>query len=172
MNLTELADLGEFLGGFAVVVTLVYLAFQVRQNTRTIRAQSQLESARFWSEQNRAGALHPSMLRILEEGFADASRLDDDEQRQFLWWIAHHIFMAEGFFHSFRAGLLSEESWKAHERVVAGILRCDAGRRWWRSGVTPLSESFHAHLEGLIDSTDGESWDYPRIRDIFETPGS
>ncbi len=40
MDLSQLANLGEFLGGLAVVVTLVYLATQVRQNTSAIRASS------------------------------------------------------------------------------------------------------------------------------------
>ena len=31
MNLAQLADLGEFIGGVAVVATQVYLALQVRQ---------------------------------------------------------------------------------------------------------------------------------------------
>ena len=34
MDLTQLANLGEFIGGVAVLVTLIYLALQVRQNTR------------------------------------------------------------------------------------------------------------------------------------------
>ena len=33
MDLTQLANLGEFLGGVAVLVTLAYLAVQVRQST-------------------------------------------------------------------------------------------------------------------------------------------
>ncbi len=33
MDLTQLANLGEFIGGVAVLVTLVYLAVQVRQST-------------------------------------------------------------------------------------------------------------------------------------------
>ncbi len=40
MDLTQLANLGEFIGGVAVVVTLVYLAAQVRQNTNAIKVSS------------------------------------------------------------------------------------------------------------------------------------
>ncbi len=36
MDLTQLANLGEFIGGVAVLVTLIYLALQVRQNTRAL----------------------------------------------------------------------------------------------------------------------------------------
>ena len=38
MDITILAAWGEFLGGIAVVVSLVYLASQIRQNTKTVRA--------------------------------------------------------------------------------------------------------------------------------------
>ncbi len=40
MGLQELGNLGEFIGGIAVIVTLTYLAFQVRQTTKTLRANS------------------------------------------------------------------------------------------------------------------------------------
>ena len=39
MNLESLGNVGEFLGGLAVIVTLTYLAFQVRQGTKTPRAE-------------------------------------------------------------------------------------------------------------------------------------
>ncbi len=107
------------------------------------------------------------MLRILETGFHNPGELTKDEQRQFVWWLANHFFMAEGFFHSHRAGLLSEDSWRAHERIVAGALRYDAVLRWWESGITPFSESFHSHIE-TVRRVGGESpWDYPQIGDIF-----
>ena len=35
-----LGNFGEFFGAIAVVVTLIYLAIQLRQNTKGIRAQS------------------------------------------------------------------------------------------------------------------------------------
>ncbi len=38
MDLTQLANLGEFIGGVAVLVTLIYLAAQIRQNTRSVEA--------------------------------------------------------------------------------------------------------------------------------------
>ena len=41
MDLTQLANLGEFIGGVAVLVTLVYLAVQIRHT----RQQQQLQNA-------------------------------------------------------------------------------------------------------------------------------
>ena len=37
MTLADLGNLGEFVGALGVVAALVYLAFQIRQNTRQLR---------------------------------------------------------------------------------------------------------------------------------------
>ncbi len=46
MDLTQLANLGEFVGGIAVVVTLVDLAVQVRGSTREQRAAPMRDATR------------------------------------------------------------------------------------------------------------------------------
>ena len=40
MDITTLAAWGEFLGGIAVVISLVYLASQIRQNSKLLRAST------------------------------------------------------------------------------------------------------------------------------------
>jgi len=39
LTIVELGAIGEFVGSIAVLITLIYLAIQVRQNTRHVRAQ-------------------------------------------------------------------------------------------------------------------------------------
>ena len=46
MDLTQLANLGEFIGGVAVLVTLVYLAIQVRSSGRDQRVASMRQATR------------------------------------------------------------------------------------------------------------------------------
>jgi hypothetical protein len=38
VTLEDLGNLGDFIGGLAVIVTLFYLAVQIRQNTRMLRS--------------------------------------------------------------------------------------------------------------------------------------
>ena len=40
MDLDTLAKLGEFVNGFFVVLSLVYLAHQVRMNTKSLRSEN------------------------------------------------------------------------------------------------------------------------------------
>ncbi|MDA1076764.1 MAG: hypothetical protein O3A63_18730 [Proteobacteria bacterium] len=39
MSVIELGALGEFIGAFAIVVSLLYVGFQLRQNTRSVNAE-------------------------------------------------------------------------------------------------------------------------------------
>ncbi len=45
MDLTQLANLGEFVGGVAVLVTLVYLAIQVRQSAASQQKREEVAAA-------------------------------------------------------------------------------------------------------------------------------
>ena len=59
MTIIELGALGEFVGAIGVIATLVYLAAQIRQNTRSMEDGKRLALAQTY--QMRADALQ-SML--------------------------------------------------------------------------------------------------------------
>jgi hypothetical protein len=52
MNLNDLANLGQIVGTIGVMVTLVYLAIQIRGNTRVASAQARhaLSESRFFGQ--------------------------------------------------------------------------------------------------------------------------
>lgn len=45
MDLETLGNVGDFVGGLAVIVSLLYLAVQIRQNTRAVRSSSYHQAA-------------------------------------------------------------------------------------------------------------------------------
>ena len=45
MSINELGSIGEFLGAIAVLVTLLFIAYQVRQNNRALKWQTSLQFA-------------------------------------------------------------------------------------------------------------------------------
>lgn len=63
MTIMELGALGEILGAIAVIVTLIYLAVQIKQNTRSMTENRQLALAQTY--QMRADALQGMRVRRL-----------------------------------------------------------------------------------------------------------
>ncbi len=59
MNLNDLANIGQIVGALAVVISLFYVAHQIRQNTNAVRsAAAQMRIDNFFDETEVAQCLH------------------------------------------------------------------------------------------------------------------
>jgi len=90
MTLQDLSSIGEIVGATAVVISLVYLAIQVRQNTRQIRENSEINrlmlQENFVSGQQDALlnlAQDPEFYRVWREGTQNSDGISDDDRERF-----------------------------------------------------------------------------------------
>ena len=65
MNWDAIGAIGETLGAIAVVVTLIYLAAQIRQNSRFVKAATYHSTMRARNEFNFAVATTPELSALL-----------------------------------------------------------------------------------------------------------
>ena len=77
LTIQDLGALGEFFGSIAVLVTLIYLAFQTRQNTMAIAAQ--LDAARIGTVMtvNSLPITSPELAEALAADLVEAEPLDE-----------------------------------------------------------------------------------------------
>jgi hypothetical protein len=65
MTFEALGDLGDFVSGIGVVVTLVYLAVQVRGNTQALQSNTLQTLQSEANRMNLATASNPELARVL-----------------------------------------------------------------------------------------------------------
>ena len=89
MSIQELGSIGEFIAAIATIITLVYLAFQINQNTRAVRA-SMLEATGSRSmELAKFVAGDPELTRIVTTAMTHGPELErTDKQRLELVFMA------------------------------------------------------------------------------------
>lgn len=104
MDLTQLANLGEFIGGIAVLVTLIYLAVQVRQGRNDLRLASENHLADYIAERAFNYALTPDIARILETSLTSSDELNKDEARRAMWIAASYFHGIERMYVSYLEG--------------------------------------------------------------------
>lgn len=170
-----LGNIGEFVGAVAVVVTLAYLAVQVRYsreateaNTKSLRSVARFESGRYWSEETIRMALSPDMASIVAAGFEDASQLGDNDRERLVAWFLQHVLMKDTLYHQYLDGIFPEEAWKAHEQVTIGAIQTDAWCRVWDAGFMPVSEEFREYVEELRKANPPTRWSYANKARIFD----
>ena len=163
MDLTQLANLGEFIGGIAVIATLAYLAVQIRQGQALARAESETKSADLWVMHCLQPALHPGLARIIEVGLADLAALDQEETRRLRWWMMHYFFLVEGMWRKHHQGLLSREAWEGFERTLAGMWHTQAFTEFWEGDPVTFSFStgFRDYVLGLRSAAAEAPWRPP-----------
>ncbi len=87
MDINNLAAWGEFLGGIAVVVSLVYLAGQIRQNSRLMQTSTTVSFGASHIELGKLPIEDLEVWRILEDGYEGSEaflRAEDIRFRAFL----------------------------------------------------------------------------------------
>ena len=152
MTLSDLGNLGDFIGGLAVIVTLLYLASQIRQNTNSVLGSVESGDARGSSEFLQSLAENPGLARIWRLGLSDPAKLTEDEGVQFVMLMGAAFYRLAGAFEQYKRGLLSAESWERYERLISRYLRSPAALDWWSRGDVPFTRSFIAYVNARISA--------------------
>ena len=172
MTIAELGSIGEFVSSIVVVITMIYLAIQLRQNTAAMRMGAEQERSQWWYAFNREMALDGAILEIFHQGLQDASQLSDQERRQFIWYVAALFYRLAGFHKQWLRGQLSDDSWQPSEYLIREFLNHESVDRWWRSGFFLGSDDFKQYVESVRASISPAEWQYLDIARVFDRDGN
>ncbi len=151
-DLTMLADLGEFVSGVAVVVSLVYLAFQVRQNTRSLQAENYARGLDRVAQMQARLSADAALARIFGRAALDPATLAPEERIRFTWALYEMFGAFEFMFHQARRGALPAEVWERWSATLAWWISLPGVEAWWQAKPAPFSASFSSHVGGIVAS--------------------
>ncbi len=117
----------------AVVVSLIYVAFEIRSNSRSTRLaalQTAMESSQRIIE---LPARDRDLSRVIRIGSDDPDSLTEDEFAQYRYWLILSLRSTENLFVQYKAGALEYETWVARAGVVKWMMHQPGGRRVWAS---------------------------------------
>ncbi len=169
MSIMELGALGEFVGAFAVVATLIYLALQIRQNSAMLeqnhefsRASILQESSVMYSTFRGLVAGDAGLARIYYRALSEET-LEDEEAIRFEAYLEMYFAWVETLLNHIPMGLLFEDFKDMGEMdALAGlkpyilkVLRTKVGASWWQSELTRAN--YTPSFIHLIDTLLGES---------------
>ena len=153
MTLQDFGSIGELVSAVAVVVSLVYLAFQIRQNTRQIEENTKAaQASAFDSSINhtfmarQAIADNEDLARIYLEGSKDPSALSEEELVRYRLVIHNVLWSLWNMQSQARVGELSSETWSAQLATLERIVST-AGFRWF---WTNFAQEFGASFQRIV----------------------
>jgi hypothetical protein len=152
VDLESLGNIGEFLGGIVVVISLFYLAFQVRQNTQSLHTESYARAQERVAGVQSQLAGDPALASILLRGTLDTRVLTPEERIQFSWLFYEMFGAFEFMFHQGQKGVLDDEIWNRWSATLSWWLSMPGVESWWHAKPAPFTASFSAEVESLLSA--------------------
>ena len=150
MDLDSLAKLGEFVGGFFVVVSLVYLAHQVRQNTRSLRSENYARILERMSTVQSRLSVDAELNRIVAVGAEHPEHLTRAERLRFSWAMYELFGAVEFMYLQYRESALPRSVWERWEASLIWWLSHPGMQAWWAAKPAPLATEFQQFGDELL----------------------
>lgn len=147
MNLEVLGNLGDFVGGIAVVLTLIYLAVQIRENTKEVRNNT--VQALMDRSTGLFGETISSDIPDIQEKELTGERLTEADLIRLQLWFRRNFQFFEQVYLQFGQGRISDEVMQAYERRIVGHFSDERWPEVWASLKSLYTASFSDYIDEL-----------------------
>ena len=150
MTLGDLSDLAQVIGAVAVVVSILYLAVQIRQNTRALRLTVHHAMSDAHAHYLALLAQDPNLFHLFRVGAADPASLSEEDQAR-LNLLLHHIFIEfEDSYYHHREGALPGPLAERLAKVLPAWLDQPGLRAWFEAQKNLMSDEFVRYVEAEV----------------------
>lgn len=146
MPISDLAALGEFVSSIAVLISLIYLAVQVRQATVQFRRSEDNEAQVQTSAFRLANISDREVAKLFLSGLQEPDGLDAIDQ--FRHSLLLHEFMGLAYQHWERQRLKISRAPMPAARIRT-VLSSAGGSRWWKQNRETYPQEFRDAVESI-----------------------
>ena len=150
MNWEAIGAIGEVAGAIGVIATLLYLAVQIRQNTRAIRLNTfHSISEGFRSQASLVGGSE-LVAAVYLMGLTRPEELSQAEGVQFYALMHNQVRGYEDAFYQHSEGALDARYWAGmHGQMISTSSQPGFGQ-YWKDRRGWYSESFQCHVDDVL----------------------
>jgi hypothetical protein len=127
MTLEDWAYLAQIVGVVVVIITLIYLAIQVRQGAQLLRSESRQVSL----STDQGGVYKFIEFPELGKSFASSERPSFEEKTQLFFWIIAQMRAREHEWLQYQSGALDGDTWLSYRDVIYFLLGTPRARALW-----------------------------------------
>lgn len=148
MNWEMIRAVGQILAAIGVIVSLVYLAIQIRSQKRESRSGAMNVLVSHFSDLMRSEIENGELCDLWLRGLQSFEELDSASRLRFGSQLERQIRIADSLYLHFLDGVLDPPLWRGFNRTIGDIAAYPGFQKWWPTRKHRYSEE----LCGLIDN--------------------
>ena len=149
MNWEAISAIGQIVGGLAVVISLIYLANEVRSNTRATRDASMRWVSDNYTQWIQQLSGNPDLSELYYRGINDFESLKGAELVRFSALMVEAFRRSEEMYYLQLQGHLEQYVWHGLEAGMREFSGYPGVQAWWRFRSHWFSEEFAKHIDHL-----------------------
>ena len=151
-TLEQASYLAEIIGVIAVVVSLIYLGLQVKQNTRSMRIQTVHDLSAQFREQQTGIAHDKDLAAIFHRGMYSYEKLDTHEQLRFSMLAAAVLRILNELDFQRREGAIDESMWQGFKTIAEDVFRYPGFQSVYKLRKQQCSKAFQLYVDQMIEN--------------------
>jgi hypothetical protein len=143
MNFSDWSVVADIVSALGIILTLVYLAIQIRQNTRQKKLQGLQEATELFLHSYEQVSATVEDAEVFRKGLNDFDSLSTNEKACFHSKIHSLVTGFDSIWNLYMNGLLPENEFVAMRAMFISMLASPGAQRWW-------SAFKHVPASGLV----------------------
>jgi hypothetical protein len=142
MSWEAIGAIAELLGAIGVIVSLGYLARQVNQNTRSVRAAAYQSWFASYDSFSNLLLGDSDFDALLHRAASDPRELTPDERRRFLGVLRRGFRQFESLYYQHREGMIDRDLFEAWVSIYSRTAQGPLFREFWEADQSIFSAAF------------------------------
>ena len=152
MTLSDLASLGSLVSGIAVLLTLVLLLIQTRQNTVALVRAEKNATQTAASVFRMAIVNDKDVARVAVVGTAEEGELDQIDEFRFQMLVDEVVWFSVLIWQRQQIRLIEKGEWERGQFATLGILATRRGAVWWDQNKASFPPGFTKDVDNAIST--------------------
>lgn len=150
MLIQDLGAIADLVAAVVTIITLIYLAVQIRENTKAVRSEASRSIRSDGAETFRLLAADPSVASIFLKGLNDPESLDSVENVRFTFLISEFYSLIESSYREWKLGVGHEADVQRLITQCRDILQSPGGKYWWEQQAARHPKDIREYLNPIF----------------------
>ena len=162
LTLEQASYLAEIIGVIAVVISLIYVGLQVKQNTLAIKLSTVHNVAEEWRDTSALISSNGDLAEILTKGFGDLHSIKGGDQLRAYAYMQNLFNLFENAYYQRVEGALDERYWSGMKKWFVNMTDLPGIQTYWQERKYVYADDFQGFMDGEIIPTRAvEGWVMP-----------
>ena len=150
---------GQMLGAIGVIISIIYLAAQIRNQNKESQRAAMTVLTSHWSDLNRTLVENPDLAALWLRALQSFDELDSTSKLRFSAHLGRFLRMADSLYLAVLDGMLDQRLWRGYERTLADTVAYPGFQAWWGTRKHWYTDEFCALIERHIQTAKPKIYD-------------